>query len=109
MLEFCDHSPLSCVTQRGYVVVWRPSSGYKTENTSSDSRGSPADVSSDKPLIYHTSSVLLFCTTLATRLAAAIFLLRSLYWQNSRIVPVGYNLSFYVDAYDGSLCKVHWF
>lgn len=91
------------------MVVWRPSSGYKTENTSSDSRGSPADVSSDKPLIYHTSSVLLFCTTLATRLAAAIFLLRSLSWQNSRIVPVGYNLSFYVDAYDGSLCKVHWF
>ncbi len=69
----------------------RPSSGYKTENTSSDSRGSPADVSSDKPLIYRTSGVLLLCTTLGTRQGTAIFLLFSLCLQYSCIVPVGYS------------------
>lgn len=71
------------------------------QNTSSDSHGSPADVSSDIPLICHTSEVLLVCATPATtRLGAATFLLLPLCGQYRCNFPVGHNLPFDVDGYD---------
>lgn len=69
-------------------------SGYKTQSTSSDSCGSPADVSSDKTLIYHTLGVLPLCTTITTRLGTAIFLLFSF----CGTLALLYNLSFYTDV-----------
>lgn len=85
------------VIKQGYVLVHKGSPGDPVvdirQNTSSDSRGSPADVSSGNPLICHISEVLLVCATLATpRFGAATFLLLLLCGKYRCILPEGHNL-----------------